>query len=110
LLRETKWGFPPAFIKGVYVDTLGKQTILLKHGVKSLFKSFSLEFLIYTGLVVGYFFLVLHFLGDWLNHLFRQERKIYAIVALALIVAQGLVLEGLTRALVFIVGKIKGKN
>jgi hypothetical protein len=103
-------GFSPPLISGICVDTLGKPPIQLKHGLKCLFKSFSIEFLIYSGLVAGYFFLVLHFLGDWLNKLFHQERKTYAIVALVLIVAQGLVLEGLTRALVFIVGKIKRKS
>jgi cytochrome c biogenesis protein CcdA len=80
---------------------------IVKRGVKSLFKSFAIQFLIYTGLLIGYFLLVLHFLGNWLNHLFHQERSVYAIVALALIIFQGLVLERLTHFLVFLVGKIK---
>jgi hypothetical protein len=84
-----------------------KKRSLVKRGVKILFKSFAIELLIYTGLLVGYFLLVLHFLGHWLNHLFRQERSVYAMVALALIVFQGLVLERLTHFLVFLVGKFK---
>jgi|SRR5882757_5215404 len=83
---------------------------IVKRGVKSLFKSFAIEFLIYIGLLTGYFLLVLHFLGNWLNHLFHQERSVYAIAALALIVFQGLVLESLTRFLVFLVGKIKSQR
>ncbi len=79
----------------------------MKRGLKSLFKSFSVEFLIYSTLVVGYFFLVLHFLGNWLNQLFAHERKTYAAVALLLIVGQGVLLEGLTRYLVHFVGKHK---
>jgi putative Mn2+ efflux pump MntP len=79
----------------------------VKQGLKSLFKSFSVEFLIYSALVVGYFLLVLHFLGDRLNQLFHHERKTYAAVALLLIVGQGVLLEWLTRFLVRVVGKSK---
>lgn len=81
----------------------------MKRGLKSLFKSFSIEFLIYGALVAGYFLLVLHFLEGWLNQLFHQDRKTYAAVALTLIVAQGVLLEGLTRLLVRIGGKNKAR-
>lgn len=72
-----------------------------------MFKSFSIELVVYGALVVAYFFLVLHFLGDWLYHLFREERKTYAAMALLLIIGQGIVLEILTRALL---GFIRGKR
>jgi hypothetical protein len=49
--------------------------------------------------VTVYFFLVLHFLGNWLKHLFDQRRILYAITALGLIIAQGVALEMLTAAL-----------
>ncbi len=71
----------------------------MKRELKSVLKSFSLELPVYAVAVVGYFFLVLHFLGDWLYHLFRDDRRLYAVLALALIVGQGIVLEVLTRAL-----------
>ncbi|MDB6123299.1 MAG: hypothetical protein JWQ71_2292 [Pedosphaera sp.] len=71
----------------------------MKPEIKAVFKSFSIELVVYAVLVVGYFFLVLHFLGDWLYHLYHNERKTYAIVALALIIGQGIVLESLTRTL-----------
>lgn len=54
---------------------------------------------IYCALVAGYFFAVLHFLGDWLQDLFLHHRKSYAVLALLLIVMQGVVLEAVTRCL-----------
>ena len=67
--------------------------------LKSSLKSFVIELVVYGGLVVGYFFLVLNFLGDWLHHIYEHDRKLYACVALVLIVMQGVVLEVLTRVL-----------
>ena len=67
----------------------------VKHSVILFF----IEIVIYTLLVVGYYFLILHLLGDWLNRLFEQDRKLYAFTALGLIICQGLILEILTRFL-----------
>jgi hypothetical protein len=75
----------------------------MKRELKAVFKSFSIELVVYAILVVGYFFLVLHFLGSWLYHLYHDERKIYAFMALALIVGQGIVLETLTRTLLRVI-------
>jgi hypothetical protein len=61
--------------------------------------SFLLELLVYAVLVTGYFFLVLHFLGGALRNLFETNKTTYAIVALALIIGQGVLLEVLTTAL-----------
>jgi hypothetical protein len=71
----------------------------MKRENKAAIKSFIIEAAVYGVLVTGYFFLVLHFLGDALYHMFKEERKLYATVALALIIGQGIVLEILTRAL-----------
>ena len=65
--------------------------------IKSSLISFCIELLIYAVLVVAYYFLVLHLLGDWLQRLFEHERKLYAATALGLIICQGLILEVLTR-------------
>ncbi len=59
-------------------------------------KSFLVELLVYTVLVAVYFFAVLHFLGSWLKPLFDHGRGVYAVVALALMLAQGVLLEMLT--------------
>lgn len=67
--------------------------------VRSSLKSLLVELIAYGALVTLYFFLVLHLLGGWLNHLFQDERKLYAFVALGLIVGQGWLLELLTRLL-----------
>ena len=79
----------------------------LKQSLKKLFKAFSIELPLYTALVVAYGFAVLHFMGNWLFELFRDNRKLYAVTALVLIAAQGYVLEILSRALL---GLIKGKR
>jgi len=67
--------------------------------VKSSLKSFLVELLVYAGLVFAYFFLVLHFLGGWLNELYHDHRRIYAAAALLLIVWQGVLLELVTSML-----------
>jgi hypothetical protein len=58
-----------------------------------------LELGLYAVLVTGYFFLVLHFLGGALRNLFETNKTTYAIVALALIIGQGVLLEVLSTAL-----------
>lgn len=71
----------------------------IKRKFRELFKSFIIELVVYALLVVGYFFAVLHFLGGWLDHLFRHDRKTYAFMSLILIIGQGLLLEAVTRGL-----------
>jgi hypothetical protein len=63
-----------------------------KETAKSL-RAFGIELAIYSVLVIVYFFLVLHLLGDWLYHLETQHRYIYAGVALLLIAGQAVVLD-----------------
>jgi nitrate reductase NapE component len=80
---------------------------MMKPSIKAILKAFSVSLPIYAVLVGGYAFFVLHYLGGWLFHLFRDERKTYAIVALALIIGQGFILEMFARALL---GLITGKK
>jgi hypothetical protein len=61
--------------------------------------SILIELAIYAVLIVAYFFLALHFLGDWLAEIYHRDRRIYAVTALFLIVGQGVLLETLTTAL-----------
>ena len=61
--------------------------------------SFLLELGLYAVVVTGYFFVVLHFLGGALRNLFETNKTTYAIVALALIIGQGVLLEVLSTAL-----------
>jgi hypothetical protein len=71
----------------------------VKREVRSSLKSFVLELAVYAALVSGYFFLVLKFLADWLSRIFESDRTLYAALALGLILAQGLLLELMTRLL-----------
>ncbi len=71
----------------------------MKRDIENSLRSYLVEFVVYAALVTAYYFLVLHFLGGWLERLFHSERQVYAGVALGLIIAQGLLLEVLTRLL-----------
>ena len=69
-----------------------------KDTAKSL-RAFAIELAVYAVLVICYFFLVLHLLGEWLYHLETQHRYIYAGVALLLIAGQAVVLDTVTTLL-----------
>jgi hypothetical protein len=69
-----------------------------KQAAKNL-RAFAIELAIYAVLVVGYFFLVLHLLGEWLYHLEAQHRYVYAAVALLLIAGQAVALDAVTTLL-----------
>ena len=62
-------------------------------------RAFLVELVVYAILVVGYFFLVLHFLGESLYQLEMRHRYTYAGVAILLIVGQAVVLEAVTTLL-----------
>lgn len=62
-------------------------------------RAFALELLIYAALVTGYFFAVLHYLGDWLVQIATQHIRVYASLCIVLIIGQAVVLEAVTTAL-----------
>ena len=62
---------------------------------KTLF-SFLTELVVYSILITFYFFLVLHFLGSWLEGLGKESIKLYALVAISLIIGQAVLLEWVT--------------
>lgn len=68
--------------------------------VRALVRNFAIEVLVYGVLVLGYFFLVLRFLGRPLYDLYTNNLALYAFVALGLIVVQGAVLEVVTSFLI----------
>jgi len=59
-------------------------------------RSFLIELMLYAGLVVVYVFVVIGFLGNWLDALYEHHKIRYAFAALLLIVGQGVVLEMVT--------------
>jgi len=69
-----------------------------KDAAKSL-SVFAAELAIYSVLVTGYFFLVLHVLGNWLYQLETQHRVVYAFVAILLIAGQAVVLDAVSTGL-----------
>ena len=71
----------------------------MKKEAASTFKAFAVELVIYAVLVVGYFFVVLHLLGEWLYQLQLHHRYVYAGVAILLIIGQAVVLENVTTIL-----------
>ena len=73
-------------------------------GMKKLLRNFLIELGIYATLVVAYFYLVLRLLGDYLAELFDSNKLFYAVLALFLIVMQGVLFEALTS---FLLDQIK---
>lgn len=65
-----------------------------------LVRNFVIELAIYGGLVTLYYALALRLLASPLRSLFEQNLLAYAVVALVLIVAQGMLLESLTSYLI----------
>lgn len=62
-------------------------------------RSFLIELVVYAVLVVVYVVFVIGLLGEWLHGLYDHNKIVYAIVALLLIVCQGVVLETVTSLL-----------
>jgi hypothetical protein len=71
----------------------------MKQDTAKSLRAFVAELAIYTVLVTGYFFLVLHLLGGWLFRLEVQHRVVYAVVAILLIAGQAVILDALTTVL-----------
>jgi hypothetical protein len=71
-----------------------------KPDLQKLIRNFGIELMIYGALLVIYFFTILRFLGDILTYLYNNSLAFYAILALILIVAQGVLLETLTSFLI----------
>ncbi len=71
----------------------------MKKAHRNSLLSYLVELAVYAGLVAVYFLAVLHFLGGWLYGLFEGDRRLYAVLALLLIIGQGFLLEAVTRLL-----------
>ena len=79
---------------------------MTKETVKTV-RAFAIELVIYAFLVIAYFFLVLHFMGQWLYQLEIHHRYLYAGLAILLIVGQAVLLESLTT---FLIRLIRGRS
>jgi hypothetical protein len=67
---------------------------------RTLLRNFAIELIVYGIMVVAYFFLVLRTIGPWLTDLYYSNLRVYAIVALVLIVVQAVFLEWITSFLI----------
>jgi hypothetical protein len=70
-----------------------------KTAVRRTLRAFAVELVLYAAFVIAYFFAVLHFLGGWLVELETHHIRIYAVVAILLIIGQAIALEALTTGL-----------
>ncbi|MFN2542347.1 MAG: hypothetical protein ABR514_09300 [Chthoniobacterales bacterium] len=71
----------------------------MKREIANTLRAFAIELVVYAVLVVAYFFLVLHFLGDGLQWLARHHRYGYAGAAVLLMIGQAVVLQNVTTIL-----------
>jgi hypothetical protein len=68
----------------------------MKADASKALRAFLLELAVYGIFVTGYFFLVLYFLAGWLQDLHLHHVKLYALVAIVLIIGQAVLLESIT--------------
>ena len=66
-------------------------------------RSFFIELLVYAALVVAYVLFVIGLLSDRLHEMYSHHTTWYALTALVLIIAQGVVLEFVTSLLLRLV-------
>jgi Kef-type K+ transport system membrane component KefB len=70
-------------------------------------KTFLLELLLYSILVVAYFAFVLHYLGGWFKELFDHDRELFAVMALVIMIGQTVGLEIVKTLLIWL---LRGKK
>ena len=72
--------------------------------MRVIIRNFLIEMVIYAALVVAYFLLVLRYLAEPLQRLFGSNLYLYAIVCLALIVVQAVLLDTVTSFIIRHIG------
>ena len=77
------------------VRGMARRSPTKKEKAKTL-RAFLVELAIYSVFVTVYFFLVLHFLASWLQFLHLNHVRLYALMAIALIIGQAILLEFVT--------------
>jgi hypothetical protein len=70
-------------------------------------KSFAIELALYAVLTVAYFFFVLHNLNGWFKELFDHDRRLFAVMALVVMLGQTVGLQIVCDSLVWLVRKRK---
>jgi len=98
-MEKKKWDA----IKAFAIELVRKKTRAEQKRSQPSAIGFAIELVIFTGLVVCYFFVVLGFLSHRLSTLFQHNKVIYALVAWILMAAQGVILEVIAAALLKVV-------
>jgi len=70
-------------------------------------KTFFFELLLYAVLLVAYFAFVLHYLGGWFKELYDHDRRLFAVMALVVMITQTLVLEFVSSFLIWLLRRKK---
>jgi F0F1-type ATP synthase membrane subunit a len=65
-------------------------------------KTFFFELALYAILLAAYFAFVLHYLGGWFKELYDHDRKLFAVMALAVMIGQTLALEAVSISLIWL--------
>jgi hypothetical protein len=68
----------------------------MKREISATLRAFLVELFLYSLLVTAYFLLVLRYLSGWLQQLHLHHVTVYAVVAIALIIGQAVLLESIT--------------
>ena len=80
---------------------------IMKAETAKTLRAFAIELVIYAVLVVAYFFLVLHFLGESLHRLEQTHRYGYAGITLLLMMGQAVLLQNVTT---YLLRLIRGRS
>jgi len=73
----------------------------------SNWKAFLIELVLYTGLLLVYFIIVLHFLGGWFKELYDHDRDLFAVMALVIMIGQTVGLEIVSSFLIWLMRRKK---
>ena len=63
---------------------------------RKLIRNLVFEIIIYSVLILGYYMLVLRWLGDWIASIFDSNLVLYAFAGLGLIFVQAVILDIIT--------------
>ena len=74
---------------------MGRRSPTKKEKTQTLW-AFLIELGVYAVFVTGYFFLVLHYLSEWLQDLHLNHVRLYALATIVLIIGQAVLLENVT--------------
>jgi hypothetical protein len=75
----------------------------MKEPIQKVLRFIAIELVAYAVIAVIYFYLVLRFLGSWLDGLFHEQRTYYVLASVLLMVGQAIGLERLVAALSYVI-------